>query len=197
MGIAIRVDRTAFFPRARATVFHGYMNQSQVDGANLLLDAFEAAKVSYARFMAYELATTFHETAATMQPIEEYGKGRGHGYGVPTGMWHQVYDGRGDVQLTWIYNYAKATTELQKRGVLKPDEDMVKTPALAMRPDVAAAVMIYGMQEGWFTGKKLGDYLTPHATDFLNSRRVINGMDCAALIASYARNFLASIGTLQ
>ena len=193
----MKIDRAGFFPSARATVFHGILEQSQVNGLNSLLDAFEAAGITDARYIAYMLATAFHETAATMQPIEEYGHGRGHSYGVPTGMWYQVYDGRGDVQLTWIYNYAKATTELQKRGVLKPDESMIETPELALRPDVAAAVMIYGMQEGWFTGRKLADYFNANITDFISARRIINGMDCAALIGSYARNFLASIGEMK
>lgn len=183
----MKVDRAGFFPRARASVFQGRMNQSQVDGVNALLDAWEAAPVGDARSLAYILATAYHETAATMEPIAEYGKGHGHPYGAP--IKGHVYYGRGYVQLTWLKNYAAMSKVV--------GADLIGNPDLAMQPAIAAKIMFYGMEHGSFTGKKLADYLTPHATDFLNSRRIINGMDCAAQIASYARNFLAAIGELK
>src|SRR5258708_1670261 len=98
-----RVDRSGFFPRIRATVFRGFMNQSQVDGLNFLLDEWDG-EPSDRSFLAYMLATVFHETDATMQPIAEYGKGHGQPYGIvqPNG---QRYYGRGYVQLTWPNNY--------------------------------------------------------------------------------------------
>lgn len=181
----MKVDRTAFFPRARSTVFHGIMEQSQVDGINALLDAFEAAyPTGDRRWLAYMLATAYHETAATMEPISEYGRGRGRPYGVEING--QVYYGRGYVQLTWRNNYEAMS--------LVTGVNLVKEPDLALKPDIAAKVMFHGMEYGTFTGKKLADYITPHVTDFLEARRIINGMDHAALIAGYARNFLASIG---
>jgi hypothetical protein len=46
------------------------------------------------------------------------------------------------------------------------------------------------MREGWFTGRRLGDYLRPgRVPDYIGARRVINGQDRAALIAQYARQF--------
>ena len=97
-----------------------------------------------------------------------------------------VYYGRGYVQLTWLKNYAEMVPIV---GV-----DLVDHPELALRPDIAAKIMFHGMEHGIFTGQKLSDYFTPYATDFLYARQIINKMDCAALIAGYARNFLASIG---
>ena len=184
----MKVDRDAFFPRARATVFHGIMEQSQVDGINFLLDAFEAVYPNGdPRWLAYMLATAYHETAAMMEPISEYGLGRGRPYGVEING--QVYYGRGYVQLTWRTNYEAMS--------LVTGVNLVKEPGLALRPDVAAKIMFYGMEHGTFTGQRLADYFTPHATDFLDARRIINGMDHAALIASYAHNFLESIGALS
>lgn len=81
------------------------------------------------------LGTTFYETARTMRPIEVFGRGKGKGYG-PTG-----FRGRDLVQLTWQTNYARATKELRARDILKATEDLVKTPALAMRPNVVAAIL--------------------------------------------------------
>jgi len=53
------------------------------------------------------------------------------------------------------------------------------------------------MKEGWFTGRKLSDYMDLQHSDFLNARREINSMDKASLIASYAvqyDNDLKAIG---
>lgn len=120
-----------------------------------------------------------------MQPIREYGRGKGKAYGKITGPYKQAYYGRGLVQLTWQANYAKATTELQAIGVLKPDEDLVKTPDLAMRADLAPAIMFRGMTSGWFTGKKLSNYFGHGKSNPKGARAIINGTDKASLIAGY------------
>jgi len=189
------MNRAAFFAGVRARPFGGALAQGQVDGLNALLDAFAAAGAAFAdlRYQAYALATAFHETARTMQPIEEYGKGRGRAYGHPAGPWHQVYDGRGDVQLTWEANYVKATARLRALGVIGADVDLDKAPALALRPDIAAAIMIHGMLEGWFTGHKLADYFNATRDDPLDARHIINGTDRASLIAGYHGEFLSGL----
>lgn len=91
--------------------------------------------------LGYSIVTMFHQTAEMMQPIEECGRGKGKKYG-PTSFW-----GRGFVQLTWETNYVKATKRLRELGILRVDDDLVKTPKLAMRMDVAAAILFYGMIE--------------------------------------------------
>jgi len=179
------VNRDSFFPAIRASVFRGFLNQGQVDGLNDILDAFDLAyPKGDPRWLAYMLATAFHETAATMQPIEEYGKGRGLAYGRTIGG--QVYYGRGYVQLTWLANY-KAMSPVV--GI-----DLVANPERALLPSVAFKIMSYGMENGTFTGHKLSDYLTVKKTDFFNCRRIINGVDRAAMIADYAQDFLKAIG---
>ena len=45
-----------------------------------------------------------------MQPIEEYGKGKGRPYGIKDRETGETYFGRGYVQLTWRENYARQTT---------------------------------------------------------------------------------------
>jgi len=54
-------------------------------------------------------------------------------------------------------------------------------------------VMVKGMARGWFTGKKLADYITPTACNFIGARRIINGQDKAAKIAGEADVFLAAL----
>ena len=175
-----------FFAHVRTELFGGNMTQGQVDGIGAILAAWPDG--TDVRWIAYALATAFHETARTMEPIEEYGKGHGRPYGVPSGPSGQVYYGRGLVQLTWLTNYARAEKEI-------PGSDLVARPERALEPRIAAEVMVRGMSEGWFTGKKLGDYLHGGTTDWINARRIINGVDCAAQIAGYAVHFAHAIGT--
>ena len=42
------------------------------------------------------------------------------------------------------------------------------------------------METGMFTTKKISSYISEDTADYLNARRVINGMDNAASIAGYA-----------
>jgi hypothetical protein len=75
--------------------------------------------------------------------------------------------------------------------------DLVAQPDLAMRPDVAAVILVLGMEEGWFTGRKLPDDLPDNGTaslaQFTHSRDIINGHDDEALIAGYAMDFQAGL----
>lgn len=178
-----KIDRGIFFIWIRS--LFGRMSQSQVDGLNSLLDAVGGCLINEA---AYMLATAYHETAHTMQPIEEYGKGRGRDYGKRLKMSRKpysdtlpIYYGRGYVQLTWYENYDKAGRLLKL--------DLLRQPELALQADVAAKIMREGMIEGWFTGKKLSDYVGLRTADYVGARRIINGTDKANLIADFAVTF--------
>ena len=73
-------------------------SSGKVDGINAILGAWPEG--TDPRFVAYALATAYHETARTMAPIAEWGRGQGKPYGVATGPYQQRYYGRGLVQLT-------------------------------------------------------------------------------------------------
>lgn len=129
--------------------------------------------------LAYILATAYHETAHTMKPVveaywlsEEWRKRNLRYY-----PWH----GRGYVQITWEYNYQKAEDQL---GIEITDD-----PTVVMKPEVAKEILVEGMIEGWFTGKKLSDYITLSKSDFVGARRIINGTDKATLIAGIASQY--------
>lgn len=176
----MKINRDRFFLTYRS--LFGPLIQEQVDGLNALLDAIELDdKVSDPRHVAYILATTKHETADTFAPIAEYGKGRGRPYGNPDPETGQTYYGRGFVQLTWRRNYEYFS---QRLGI-----DLVNEPDAAMRPDVAYQIMSVGMREGRFTGRRLSDYIHDNVTAYRNARRIINGLDKADLVASYAVKF--------
>ena len=148
------MSRSEFYNTIRP-MFGGAMSQKQVDGTEALLAATDGLPITY---RAYLMATAKHETASTMMPISEYGRGKGKP------------------------NYEKADKALGLNGALLKDFN------LAMQPTIAAQILVRGCCEGWFTGKKLSDYLP----DYVQARRVVNGLDKAALIAGYARSFEAA-----
>ena len=78
-------------------------------------------------------------------------------------------------------NYAKAG---QKIGL---GNSLVSNPDRALESCIAAKVLVLGCKEGWFTGKKLSDYINGSTTDYTNARRIVNGLDKASLIAGYAQ----------
>lgn len=175
-----------FWDAVRA-IFGGRLTKEQMAGVETILAASEGLPISH---RAYLLATAKHETADTMQPITEYG-GRKYFDKYDTGKLAKalgntpekdgdgyLYRGRGFVQITGLANYAKAAGKL---GV-----DLIANPDAALNPTVAAQILVRGCSEGWFTGKKLSDYLPD---DFRNARRVVNGTDRADLISGYAIEF--------
>lgn len=192
------IDRKAFFDAVRKAPFGGPLSQGQVDGMGAILDEWDR-RPAFAdlRWLAYMLATTFHETARKMAPIHEIGGATyfNSRYGPATSVGKVLgntqpgdgnrFHGRGYVQLTGRRNYTLAG---QKLGV-----DLVGNPDLALAPSLAAAIMFLGMSEGWFTGKKLGDYITASRCDYTNARRIINGTDKAATIKGYAVAFEAAL----
>jgi hypothetical protein len=176
------MDRAAFYAAARHTF--GPLEQHQVDGFESILNEAEKRQTPL-QHLAYMLATAWHETGFKMQPVEEIGKGRGRKYGHPTGPFKHVYYGRGFVQLTWLSNYEHASDKL---GV-----DLVQFPEKALDLTIAAEIMFAGMSQGWFTGKKLRDFIGPNGADYKDARRIINGLDCSEKIAGHARHFEAAL----
>ena len=207
-SIAQTLANSAFFAHIREKLFSGSLNQSQVDGLNLLVLSSVEQGLNLQQ-IAYVLATAYHETARTMKPLEEYGKGKNYDYGkwqinsngvkycFKDGSRSSVYTqdecphlfyGRGFVQLTWRNNYAKAGA--------KVGADLVTQPDLATQPKTAAKIIACGMAEGWFTGKRLADYITDSRCDYVAARRIVNGTDKADLIAGYARIFETALNAV-
>lgn len=176
-------NRKIFFDGFRRDI-DSSIEQKQVDGLEFLLGKMESdPRWKDVRHVAYALATAGHETAWSFQPVEE---GYYLGSAAKVKRFQKTlryfpYFGRGYVQLTWAKNYEHASKKL---GV-----DFNKHPELVMQPENAYEILTAGMHEGWFTGKKLSDYIYGSTADYKNARRIINGVDKAALIASYAKAF--------
>ena len=145
--------------------------------------------------IAYLLATVKWETMNTFQPIHEMGslsyfdqyepgttKGQNLG-NTETGDGF-LYRGRGYVQITGRANYMHIG---QLLGV-----DLLNNPDLALDPATAYQIAARGMQGGWFTGRRLAQYMPAGtAPDYINARRIINGQDHASDIAAVAQRFVA------
>lgn len=179
----IRGDAGELFP---------VMTQSQFEGCQMTLD-MAAGKLPLP-WCAYTLATEYHETAKKMQAVRE-GLDVSDAWRRKNLRYYPWY-GRGEVQLTWEYNYRFATERLRELGYA--DVDLIANPDQALDPRISTAIMIHGMLEGWFvraqgakTGKCLRDYIpnNPLREHYRNARRIINGTDRADLVAGYAVEF--------
>jgi putative chitinase len=202
--MATAINRKFFFSQITHSLVGGKLTQKFVEGAGALLDYWERSHAQEDdRWLAYALATAFHETAATMQPIKEYGGDK---------YFHKMYDiqgarpavakrlgnltpgdgkkfpGRGYVQLTGKTNYQKWTVKLNMSGV-----NLVTNPEKAMDPKIASAILFEGMIEGSFTSRRLNQYFNKQTTDWVGARAIINGKDRAQMIAIYGQKFYASI----
>lgn len=176
-------DKPAFFAAVRAIT--GPLDQIQVDSIEAIIKRMAGLPVQW---VAYVLATAWHE--ARFKPQPEWGKGKGRPYAKP-GKHGQPQYGRGLVQLTWDRNYEWADKRLGLNGALLKDFD------LALRPDVAADVLVYGMLEAAFAsnGKPLSHY-GPKADgsfDYRSARQTVNVLDKANEIAAQARKFEAAL----
>jgi hypothetical protein len=182
------IDRDIYFDEVRDSLFGGALTQQQVDGQSVILAVWEyqagGTPMDDERWLAYMLATVFKECATRMWPTTEYGSDS-----YLQGKEYWPYIGRGFVQLTWEDNYDKASAAL---GLID-DRDLVAHPEIALDSLIATRIMFRGMAEGWFTGKKLGEYFNDTEDDPINARRIINGTDCAEEIAEYHDIFLGAI----
>ena len=183
------MNKEAFYYNVKDSLFHGKLSQSQVEGMEAIINASSIVSTNE---LAYILATIYHETAKTMQPIEEYGKGYNRTYGhkvklngKPYNNTDNIFFGRGFVQLTWYDNY-------EKMGKII-GEDLINHPELCLTISVATKICYAGMIGGLFTGKRLSDFINDTQTDFINARRIINRLDCAELISGYADKYIIAL----
>jgi hypothetical protein len=153
---------------------------------------------------AYILATAYWETGRSMKPVKEtvmphhndknpsdaevirrldsWARKIGRTSNI---YWREGWFGRGYVQLTHKRNYERATRET--------GFNLVRNPDLALHPEVAAAVLVQGMMQGWFTGRALPEYVNAQSVDYANARRVVNAMDRARDIAAIAEQYERAI----
>lgn len=201
------MNKELFYSTIRKALFGGKLSQSQVEGIEGLLKAFDQVGDRDLDTLAYGLATAYHETGSRMVPVREgfastdagarkavanLAKKRGPNsavakYAKPAGPFGHVYYGRGHVQLTWLENYLNSSKDA---GV-----DLVRWPDEMLDPVISARVLFRGIMDGRWNGKGKGLDFYEGEDEVLSdaeaaeARRTVNVKDKALLIAGYHRKF--------
>ena len=198
-----KVDRAKFFTAFRSQV--GALDNSQVQGYNAIFDYWDKSNLSDSRWLAYVLATAFHETGEYTQPVREgfastdqgsinavtqlFNSGRiSFNYALPESN-GKSYFGRGLVQITFGDNYKRLG---QAIGI---GNQLYDNPSLALDMDIAVKILFKGMVDGLYTGKSLRKYFFEERNDWDGARDIINPgeqsrFQIPSKVAGYGQKFL-------
>ena len=208
-----RIDKAVFYARLREFSDFNAVYKVSGDhyrGTDAIIDHWnDHSEFRDSRWLAYILATAYHETAYRMFPVREtlastdeqavtrlenayQRRGSGRVYWREVEETGEHYFGRGYVQLTWDYNYKRADTRFgheDDRG-----QSFYWNPGRVLEPDASIAITYDGMIYGWYTGRCLLRHIYPNReADWIGARRIINGLDRADDIAELAGRFLIAI----
>lgn len=196
------MNKQEFYKSIRTSLFNGILTQGVVDTVEEILAACVKYNVTDPWQIAYCLGTGRHESYSKIDnpqwlPVREgwgvtnqsainavtalfKAKKISKNYALPLPNGHSYY-GRGFVQITHPGNYVAMGKRL---GI-----DLYNYPDKALVRKTAAEIMVVGMKEGIFTGKKIADYFTGIDNNPVGARRIINGTDQADRIAGFADKF--------
>lgn len=167
------ININSFCSYFRDMIGGGRLSFKQKDGLERIVNyaTQQYPALSHAQ-LAYIIATAYHESARSLQPVKEMGSNS-----YLKSKEYYPYIGGGLVQVTWEYNY--------KKFGAKTVEDLLTWP-------VALDCLFRGMIDGMFTGKRLSDFIGEEYSPalFEKARAIINGKDKASLIASYAMSIV-------
>jgi len=212
------VDRSYFQANFPSNKLHGKTlgTGSRLAGFNAIFDYWDSLEtLDSMEWLAYALATAWHETGGRMVPVREgFATSDAQAYERVTEYCRrknisnyaarhsngQSYYGRGYVQLTHGINYKTMGQHLSvgSRFYDAPDD--------VMRPDTGAEILIDGMIFGLFRPNKgrLSDYFNGQHQRWHGARDLINGdknkqpnwadgKSIGTLVADYGRAFRGAL----
>ena len=139
-----------FYKKSLNNHFNGNLTADKKKNVELIIKSFYKYGDGDQNKLSYILATASHESL--LLPIREFRASQGSDlYDQQNNYWLTGYYGRGFVQLTWLSNYQKFENIL--------NIPLVSNPDLALNPNYAADILVLGMIQGLFTGRKLSDYI--------------------------------------
>lgn len=209
------INREFLLDEVEPNLFSGHLKEGQKEGIGAILDEWEehhAGKDD--RWLAYMLATAYHETGRAMQAVEEnlnYSAKRlrvvfpsrfnaaqaaSHA-GKPEMIANRAYaDKLGNGGVTsgdgWKYRGRGLVQITGKSNYRKFGID--GEPDVALNDVTTVQIMFKGMMEGLFTGKKLADYFNGSKGDWKNAREIILPGNLEDTIGGYGRAFYRAIG---
>jgi putative chitinase len=207
------MNSAAFFAAVRDRLFASKMTQAQVRGINAILDRWTANALTDARWLAYMLATAYHETGRAMQPVQEnlnygapglratfpkyfsYAEAQAY-QRQPQRIANRAYAnrmGNGDEASGdgWRFR-GRGLVQITGRNNYRT-YGIENDPDKALEDDVAVHILFDGMIHGRFTGRKLADFFNASVEDWRGARQIINAMDRADDVAGYASAFLGAL----
>jgi putative chitinase len=212
------VKQSTFYLKIQP-LFNGSLSPAQRQGIEFIMAEWDERHLIDLRWLAYILATAFHETGRKMQPVEENLNYREEGLrktfkkyfkesefavyaGKPQMIANRVYANRlgngneasGD---GWKYRGRGLPQTTGKANYMWAKEltgiDVVENPDLMKQLPISVETMFEGMLNGRYTGVKLSTYFNANLTDWKNARRIINGNDRDVMVGSYAKAFFEAL----
>lgn len=203
-------DKAKFFAEVRRTLFNGRLAKPQVEGMEAVLDATTDLG---RRWVAYMLATAYHETGKKMQPVEEnlnysasgllktfpkyFTPMQANSYARnPERIANRAYAnrmGNGDEASGdgWRFR-GRGLVQITGRDNYRR-YGIDKSPDRALDLGMSVHILVDGMVHGKFTSRPLSEFFRDGRSDWVQARRIINGQDKALEIANYGQRFYAAL----
>ena len=206
------MDHAKFFAAVRSSLFDGRLSADQVKGMEIIVIKWRA-KPFDSRWLAYMLATAYHETDRTMCAVSENLNYSASGLLATFPKYFTISQAAAYArQPQRIANRAYANRmgnrneasgdgwRYRGRGLVQitgrdnyAKYGIAENPDKALDPIKTVEILCDGMINGRFTGKRLADYFSATVSDWAGARKIINGTDRAADIAGYAKKFAAAL----
>lgn len=216
-------DAREFFDNVRPALFNGRLSNGQVFGMSAIISEYNRRQMDNLHWLAYILATGYHETKRQMLPVEENLNYSAMRLAV-------VFPSRcavdpkakiktpnqkalriaHDPEATANYVYAgkagngnEASGDgwlFRGRGIPQTTgrsnyewAGCVGNPEKMLDTDVSVQTMFTGMIEGRYTGLSLADCITPKLVNYRKARRIINPDGNGELVAGIAESFYTAL----